>query len=446
MALCISDQRYDGASKQSDLLNAAGRVLVGLTEAEVKLVHRWIRTYVKRHASLRRAQQTGNGARVRALSYRIEASFGCRFCALVAAVWRPKKGVKQKQFTFSAAEKLTREVSLRSPTTEAVTVRRVEKPEGGERLVVDFGIRSRAGRYLITDILQSRLGISRFKFARRGGGRDAAIRWHLNKVKHGGVRAFTLLDIANCYPSVDPAALPTLLRLPKAIVDGVIAIPAYFPLTFLGVAPTSESAVRSGIPQGSRPSAFIVSKLLEEILSATTASAVTTHGDDILLGWKAMDHATEAKDALALALATHPAGPLLMKTAAALPLGKKFDYCGYWIRRRWKFFGGYARATPSDKAFLRNRRRAATELAFTPNSGHIDQIALRASRWVSAFGAWDAPINAKLTLVEVDLHGDPLETAWSFRKAMAKVGLKVVKGGEAESIWREAWLPGIGLK
>ena len=106
-------------------------------------------------------------------------------------------------------------------------------------------------------------------------------------MQEGVTDFFVLVDIQDFYRSVQQKGLEETLGLPKKVFDNCVLIS---PDVSLSIHPSTsthtphhafDSAVRQGLPQGSRTSSIIAGLLLGPALrSLTSADRIVVHGDD----------------------------------------------------------------------------------------------------------------------------------------------------------------------
>ena len=368
-----------------DVLNAAHRAFGKTWPPQAKeCVRKHAKRYRKELLKLEAAQLRGRKHQVRRRSFMVEHSYSCRFCAFLLGY--PKSG---KALTLAQAKKLSEQVNLRKPSVEKVRVREMEKPEGGKRVIMAFGPRDRAAKWLADSILRAIWGISPYEYSRQGRGRDAAIRETIHSFNEGGARRIIKVDIKGFYPSVDMEKLEPLIPLPLSVIRTTLRIPKTKAID-LSLAPTtSENAVRMGLITGSRPSALIASRVFEPMLqNLPGARLALNHGDDGIVTVRTDEQAETVKMTLALRATEHPCGPFKLKELEILRMGTVHDILGYMLRHRAKIYGGGARISVSPKAILRFQRKLARYLALRPISSW-EQIAEKKCRgWVASFGQW----------------------------------------------------------
>jgi hypothetical protein len=366
-------------------MNAGARVFGGQWDEEAKAYTRWaIKGYERAFRKLQVAVGKEIPTVVRGRMFHAEHSWMVRFCAFLLAY---PKGAKV--LTLAEAQDLAKTVNLRKPSKEPVRAWAHAKPDGGDRPLVSFGPVDRAARRLTDDILHSVWGISPYEYACKGRGRDAATRSWLSTHKKGKAKRHVRADISNFYGSVNHDELVKMIPLPESITRNSILIPTTKHIIISNRTLTSEETVRSGLPQGSRPSARVAGKIIQSMVEdLPSAIAVISHGDDILVAARNDDEAEAVKSALVSRVAKHPVGPFKLKIAEVIGPGRPNDFLGYMIRHQSAAYGGGAKVTPSHKAITRFQRRTASALVLLPNATRCDAIEARCDAWAASFGAW----------------------------------------------------------
>ena len=321
-------------------------------------------------------------------------SFDARFCALILS-W-PKSA---DAIGLEAAELMAASLNARGECNEPVETYLAKKPEGGKRRIWVSGPKRRALQCLAKLVLMAIWGPSKFEFAQRGRGRDAAMRLIIYETeKKGGARWFLTADITNCFGSFNRDQLLEIIPLPRAVIESCIFIMEGTEVIDKSGCYTSDTAVLSGLPQGSLASLYIASKMLEGVLRELTGIVKVSHVDDILVGTKTQEEAAANEHRLGVLLAEHPAGPLFMKSSIQ-PLGKPIDFLGYRLVRKWIAFGGGVRAIPSQKAFARVIARVKQKLANKhPHETKHEIVAQYVGNWFNAQRSWDRSRRARQKL------------------------------------------------
>lgn len=334
--------------------------------------------------------------------YHVLRSFDARLCALILA-WP----TNAPPISFEKALDIAAEINPRKPSGEAVSTWLEAKPEGGDRRIWSFGVKTRAMQRLAVQILMALWGPAKFEFARRGRGRDAAMSAVVaNAELKGGARWFLTADISNCFASFNREELLEILPLPRAVIENCLFVMEDVEISHSDndTLNTSEIAVWSGLPQGSLASPYIASKLIEQALEQLTGEVVVSHVDDILVGCRTKKEAQANELLLGELFQAHPAGPLLMKSSIAR-LGQPIDYLGYRVRRRWCRYGGGIRLTPSPKSFTRFEKRAFGRLKNEPLSTRYDTADKYITDWTKSHRLWDrSPAGDDLVWLTIYAH------------------------------------------
>ena len=302
-------------------------------------------------------------------------------------------------------------LARKSVSKDVATARTLSKPEGGQRVILMFSWNARAGQSLFRWMATARCGESSYEYVRKGRGREAAAGAALHAIKHKGVRWFVLADVKGFFPSCSREMAKHALPIRKALLDRFAFVSDDVTIKDNHNADkhSFEQAVRFGLPEGSMCSGIVASKILERVLDNIDAPLVLCHGDNILIGCKTEAEAHAKQTALASACEKHPNGPLLLKELEVVRLGAQMDFCGYRFKKRKTWHGGYGKAVPSEKAFVRLDRRLFRKLFFAlePDQSHL--IDRHASKWASSFRHWKGRhIGAGLAAICVELEVVPL--------------------------------------
>ena len=380
--------RYAGIPTVSDIQNKARDILQGYitddcTKAYILKVAKAFRSELK---ALRRLALDKNHKAARGKVYRLLNSMAARTCAVLLSQKTGKEiaGLPDLQ---SRAFKL----DCRKPSGEYVRSWPQAKSSGGWRPLSKFGPTARGCQRLVLDILRAWMGDSPFEFARKGRGRDKAIKNVLERIRNGGARWFITADIKDFFRHIDPKGLGRIIPLPRAVIENVIAIPleTYIhthDVDHIGL----EFAVRQGIPQGSLVSPFIAAKVIEAVLQSIPARVSMSYIDNLLLGWKTKQEAQTMKQALAQMLSGQPFGPLLLRDVSIFKLGRPNDYLGYRIHRRWPTQGGYAYAHPAPSSFDKMIWTLRARLETVDDEGELLNAATDyLAAWLGSQGAWE---------------------------------------------------------
>lgn len=313
--------------------------------------------------------------------FHILRSFHAKLCCLIL-------GWNRSPISYSDACLLASELNPRLDCGEAVSVRLLEKPDGGVRPVCSFGPKRRALQLLVKHVLEAQWGKPKFDFAYKGRGREAAMTNVITTTaKKGGSRWFLIADIKNCFGSFDQDKILGCIPLPRAVIRHSVLIPETAQEK-IHIEATSSKAVVSGLPQGSLASSYIASKLIEPVLEKLQGSLVLSYADDIIVGCKTKADAQANELLLGGLLADHRAGPLFMKSRVAR-LGKPIDFLSYRLRRRWLRYGGGLRTTPSGTAFRRFEERLLHKLSKARVEKFNDTATDYVQHWKQAHPLWD---------------------------------------------------------
>ena len=404
-----------------------GIIKFDLTKENLLKVKRWAQHYEALERALRSATTI---TRRRRVSFYMEHSFAARVCAVLVSRRR-----KEKPISFSMLLKLATEVRTRQGSGEAVLAFERAKPEGGLRHLASFGRRDRAAKRIVDDILRIVWGLSPYEYARKGRGREVATRAYVDRFNKGGSSRLVAFDLSNGYGSINRDWVMDNLPLAKSAIRHSVLI---HQTKLLHGTVSSVEAVQTGLTQGSRPSATVLSHVMQEILDAVGPAGLKgSYGDDGFVA-TSTEQAEPMKNALALAIAEHPAGPLKLKLLTVnAPGDPGNNLLGYMIRHG----GRGIRSTPSHKAILRFQRRVARALVGADDATSV--IFSMADNWANSFQCWstrrtgaDAAIGAALNEVLPIVRG--------FERLLAVKGLASLPREDMVDLFDQTYLADVG--
>lgn len=364
------------------------KLLLPAVEIELRLA---VAGYHGRLRSLASAGMAGGDRQHMALR-RVETSPAAR---LVAYVLANGKGKRITTTTWAAVKADAVRVNLRQPSGEAVFATERLKRLGGTRWTCSFGPRARAAQRLVEHIIFVVAGPSRYEHARKGRGRETAVRETLHGIDMKGVRWIGLLDVKDFFPSITREMVREVLSfVPQSIIDSTAFIHDDTVIRLHGLygdkdTTSSAIAIRKGIPQGSLASTLVAGKVLEQHIDKIDPRHAVSHVDNVLIGGKTKEEVQAKVTALATSFEGHPSGSLRL-TGEIFKLGDHaMDYLGYRFRREWpnpdKRIGRVTHSERSRRAFY---TRLASKLLLADSRWREGTIDKECARWVRSFPQW----------------------------------------------------------
>lgn len=285
------------------------KLLLPAVEIELRLA------VVGYHDRLRSLASAGiAGGRMQHMAiWRLETSPAARLIAFVLA---NGKGKHITPMTWAAVKADAVRVNLRKPSGEVVFATERLKRSGGTRWTCSFGPRARAAQRMVEHIIFVVAGPSHYEHARRGRGRETAIRETLDSIEKKGVRWFGLLDVRNFFPSVTREMVREVLNfLPQSIIEATIFVHNETEMKLNGLYrdknnTRSAFAIREGLTQGSMASSLVAGKVLEKHFDKINPRCAVSIVDNVLIGGRTKEEVQSKVTALATSLEGHPSGSL----------------------------------------------------------------------------------------------------------------------------------------
>lgn len=382
------------------------RVLMPSVEFELGLA---VAGYHDRLGSLDSASMVGGWRQHLALR-RVETSPAAR---LVAFILANGKGKYVNRMTWGEIKAEAIRVNVRKPSGEVVFATERHKRSGGTRWTCSFGPRSRAAQRMVEHIILAVAGPSRYEHARKGRGRETAIRETLDSIEKKGVRWFGLLDVKDFFPSITREMVREALNfLPQSIIEATIFIHNDTEMKTNGLygdkdTTSSAIAIRKGLPQGSLASILVAGKVLEKHIDKIDPRHAVSHVDNVLIGGATKEEVQTKITALATSFEGHPSGSLRL-TGEIKKLGDHtMDYLGYRFRReRPNPKKRIGRATFSERSRCAFYTRLASKLLFADRHCWEEVIDKESSRWARSFPQWQTRYENEATAAiaaEIDL-------------------------------------------
>jgi hypothetical protein len=259
---------------------------------------------------------------------------------------------------------------------EPVHVFYKEKKSGKFRACVAYGLKRRAGHIFLVDLLSAIWGVAQCDYCCEGLGANAAAT-HIEKLANDHAYG-VIFDAENFYGSVNTGTLPAYLGLPKKMIENMALLSETVQITH-GTIPTNHTidsligAARCGIPQGSRASSAIASRILGPVLAklASKPEDAIAYVDDGFVAVKSKAEGDTFVNALRECLGTHMLGPFHLRFSDVVKLHdpKGFEILNYYTR--YDGGDGCFHYRPRKQAFKRadeERKKLAatlTALAYT---------------------------------------------------------------------------------
>lgn len=264
-------------------------------------------------------------------AWKLEAAKSTYFGSHSARVCAVVRALRSKRVYASADEidAMAKALDVWTPLSEAVSVVLAEKPNGGWRPIVAFGLRRIAQQLIVRDLLIA-LGVdSEFDFTRKHAGGEKAFIAKICKEIVDDRAWWVVADVKNCFPSLKANHFDWL-PIPKNIIRNVVFLPkctkirihypkenwTASPGNLTPELPTTGSLirlVRQGLPTGAVLSPLLARSLLGrelQELGETWDVARSSYLDDLTIGAWSQTDAKSAFDALKTQLLLLPAGPL----------------------------------------------------------------------------------------------------------------------------------------
>lgn len=299
---------------------------------------------VYRHArealdELAAAYAQGSVRETRKLTYRLATQHRMK-------VW----GLMKKGFHWCSVESLNQmanELNLAAPFEDEIVSYHEEPKNGaGTRTICKLPLELGACHYVIGAIVEAQTRMIPNIYHRAGRGRNKLIEDTLTRINDGHSYV-SVLDIKDCFASVQPALLDTLpihqrfvtktLRVENIIFQprrnekgGIPEATTYYETSYRNDAGANTSAP-TGLMQGSPASVPILSWMYKDMPQFDTEMGIALiYVDDILVVSRTEHGRREIKDAVVRYLTDCPGGPLQLETRD-IPPRASFDLLGYRI-------------------------------------------------------------------------------------------------------------------
>lgn len=384
---------YDFGHTLNHALRVMGSPLLPEVRDELRTIWKNLSKQLRRYGH---AVRFLSQERAKQLEYRLTASFGFRVVS--ALIGYPKSG---DMLTFEQVKKLANRVNPNVPSGEKVVVTAIPKADGGKRPIIIFGRVARANQSMARDLIHMACGHSKFEYARKGRGRDKLMQAIDNANQNGGVRALGTFDIKDCFGSMKPSAVETVIPISRRIIRNTLFVPDET-LIQMNTNLLSEHAVRASLPQGGLASPAVAGLVIEPCLKKVSAKFRGSYLDDISIGGGTVEEVKAGLDTFSEACASqYPGSPLFEKCRAAFKIGKHQDVLGYWLRPNAPEFGGGIRFSPSNKALRRFYVKLATTLLKRPYSEWARIMEEKAYAFAASAQSWGGAMSGRETLITV---------------------------------------------
>ncbi|PBB34329.1 hypothetical protein [Mesorhizobium sp. WSM3882] len=376
-----------------------------LTPDEIKKFMKLVSNHRKSLNHLHVLAGQANAWKLEAAESTYLGSHSARACAVVRAL-------RSKRVYASAAEidAVVKALDVWTPLSETVNVVLAEKPKGGWRTIVVFGLRRIAQQLIVRDLLDA-LGIdSEFDFTRKNAGGEKAFIAKICKEIVDERNWWFVADVKNCFPSLKAKHFDGL-PIPEQIVRNVVFLPKcakiriYYPKEKsphtspdnLKQKLPSKSflirLVRQGLPTGAVVSPLLARSLLGRELQGLGEKwdvARSSFVDDLAIGAWSQTDAKSAFDALKTRLSLLPAGPLELHAKGPTFVSKKgFDVLGYRLLPGEGYGNNPVHVKPGAVRIERHKRKLAIKLSEAAKAG-IDLNAVGEAYWKSWYASQQA--------------------------------------------------------
>jgi hypothetical protein len=362
-------------------------------EYHAKQYRRWIK-------QLRSAQAAGNKKKVQRIVRKLLTAFSPKVCA-VARTAR-LQDAELPTTLFYLEERAARLNPFRA-VPEPVVLRFRPKHDAGSRPIFSFGWRRRAPAQICFDILDQLLPKYAFDYLDKGkGGVDEAVLRLRRLIDSGSYHFVVVVDIKNCFGSVDKERVAKLLPLPATVVRHVLLlgdeakVVVKPPKGDTGTTPGSpgmeaDEAARRGLPQGCSTSGMIVRRaVLGPMLAALPfADRLVLFQDEVAVVVKDMAEAEVVLGTLRSMLSAGPGGPLPIGRCQVRHVEQGFDFLGYYTRRKPVVWGGELHSHPSARAYRKAEAMAAQRYSKAGQGwAGVMAVGRYFGRWRASFRLW----------------------------------------------------------
>jgi hypothetical protein len=313
---------------------------------------------------------------------------------LVAASEVNNERPVRERASYATVTKIAGRVDVWQECHEPVRVTMRSKGNGKFRPTNSFGFENRARQELLVKAMKPFLRLHPGQYAIQGGGSPAACD-AVTLALQDGYRWVARLDVAECFPSLDPRRAAHLIPAPRRTIETTMVSdgpnthrdcatnaceastdegqtrrtsgrasdttdtpsgnapdhaskrarqdtrramvgPLCYKISQSTEGLGSRTAGRTGIPQGSPISNLVAEALMAPVLAALpSGTVVVAHVDDIVVLTRTKREAAAHLMTLRRALAAHPAGPLLPKYAEVRRAADGFEFLGHHFRTRY---------------------------------------------------------------------------------------------------------------
>lgn len=226
---------------------------------------------------------------------------------------------------------------------------RKAKRSGGYRTYVNFGLERRTAQLMIANVVRARSNLLSGQWATKpacnqGGLRN--MRAAIAAAIQAGRRFAVVADISSFFDSIDRSQLPSLLKLPRRVIEGHLNasernertqtnhIPInHFQAALSEILLSLKTRVERGIPQGAAASTQIAEVVLADVLREFEGFTVFTYVDDVLILCDTRDDADLIAHTLRSSLCEEtPGRGFRLKRLFVSSCSDGFDFCGTRIQ------------------------------------------------------------------------------------------------------------------
>lgn len=216
---------------------------------------------------------------------------------------------------------------------EPVEVFLKAKPDGGYRIIRNFGPIARGAQRMCAKLIEQTFNRQPLQFP--GQGHVAKVQKAIQLITTGGYTHVVEIDIVKHYDSFEKAALSRCLPIPGAALEHIV-----FAASATQVCPqditilNDENAIiPPGLPQGGSASGVIADWSVSHLKVALGPDLVLiNHADNFFLFAKSAQALDAGRDALSCAISQLPGGTFTSKVKAHGPCADGFKMLGYMIK------------------------------------------------------------------------------------------------------------------
>ncbi len=293
---------------------------------------------------------------------------------------------------------------------EPVEVFPKEKPDGGYRIIRNFGPIARGAQRMCAKLIEQTFNRQPFQFP--GQGHVAKVAKAIQLITTGGYTHVAEIDIVKHYDSFEKAALSRCLPIPGAALEHIV-----FATSAMQVCPQDLTILNDdiaiippGLPQGGSASGVIADWSVSHLIVALGPDLVLiNHADNFFLFAKSAQALDAGRNALSCAITQLPGGTFTSKVKAQGTCQNGFKMLGYMIEMHSENVAVYqdpARAVDFTNRFVHQMSlttRTFNKSAATSNAA-LRRVAIIQLNVLRAMYAGWCDVQ-KITTPPIDPHG-----------------------------------------